>query len=411
MAIQGLRATDDWQADQRPKDWLETILLLFPATKQQAPLTALRTVMSKKVAVDPEFNWFEKKFDDQRLALTASITNVATAIPVVDGSGVRTGHLLFAEQTGEIMRLTADPVSPYTTVTVARGQAGTAGTAITFGGAGVNPNLLVIGTAHEEGSGAPAAISRNPIKRNNFTQIFRNTLGMTRTAKQTRLRTGQQVAESKRECLEYHTVEMERGSIWGKKTEDLTGTTPRRYTQGLLDFITLNTPADQIVDWLAETNQDMVTFETVLERMFRFGSTEKVAFCGTRALLTLQTLVRINTQYNISAKEKEYGISVMRLDTPFGTLVIKRHPLFDRVAGGITAATPFYGMDSSMVILDMASIKWRFLQGSDTQFESNLQANGLDGMLSGYLTEGGYEWHHPDTFGWIKKFTVAEKDA
>src|SRR3990172_4969131 len=366
MAIQGLRATDDWLADQRPKDWLETILLLFPATKQQAPLTALRTVMSKKVSTDPEFNWFEKKFDDQRLTLSASITNVATSIPITDGSGVRTGHLLFVEDNGEIMRVTADPVTPYTTVVVARGQAGTAGTALDPAAAGKNPNLLVIGTAHEEGSGAPASISRNPVKRNNYTQIFRNTLGMTRTAKNTRLRTGQQVAESKRECLEYHTVEMERGSIFGKKAEDLTGATPRRYTQGLLDYITVNTPAEQIVDWLAQANQDMVTFETILERMFRYGSTEKVAFCGATALLNLQTLVRINTQYNISKAEKEYGISVMRLDTPFGVLVIKRHPLFDRVRGGTTAGTPFYGMDSSMVILDMASIKWRFLQGSDT---------------------------------------------
>lgn len=406
MAIPGLRDTNQWLVEQRPKDWLETILLLFPSTKQQAPLTALRAVMKKKVTTDPEYSWFEKKFDDQRIPATASFTNVATAITVSDSSGMKADHLLYVEQTGEIMRVTTpEPVSPFTSVNVVRGQAGTAGTAVTLG-AGVNPNLLIIGTAHQEGSNAPTSISRNPVKRNNFTQIFRNTLGMTRTAKNTKLRTGAQVVESKRECLEYHTVEMERATFFGKPFEDLTGADPRRFTGGLIHFIDTFSPGDQSINWATDADmaaKDMTAFEIAIERFFRFGSTEKIGWCGNRFLLNLQSLVRKNTDYTIQTGLKEYGIAVMRLMTPFGTLVLKVHPLFNRIPDG----TDYFGWSSGMVVTDMDNIVWRPLQGSDTQFESNLQANGLDGMLSGYLTEGGYEFHHPDTFGYIRGFTVA----
>ena len=45
-----------------------------------------------------------------------------------------------------------------------------------FTGAGVNPNLLCIGSAFEEGSLAPTGVNYDPTERYNYTQIFRRTL-------------------------------------------------------------------------------------------------------------------------------------------------------------------------------------------------------------------------------------------
>ena len=211
MAVQGLRNTADFVTDQRPKDWLETILRLYPNGK--APLTALRAVMKKRNTVDPEYNWWTKNFPSRRIRIGVAITDVATTIPVIAASSeseggslqLREGHILLIEATGELVRLTADPVSDVAVV-VTRGFAGTTNLAVDPTAAGTNPNMLVIGTAFPENSPAPTAVSYNPVKYHNFTQIWRHTLGMSRTAKNTRLRTGNQVAEAKRETLEQHTV-------------------------------------------------------------------------------------------------------------------------------------------------------------------------------------------------------------
>lgn len=54
MAINGLRTTANFVTDQRPKNWRETILLLYPNGK--APLTALTSLMKSEKTDDPEFN-------------------------------------------------------------------------------------------------------------------------------------------------------------------------------------------------------------------------------------------------------------------------------------------------------------------------------------------------------------------
>jgi hypothetical protein len=407
MAIQGLRDTANWQADQRPKDWLETVLLLWPNGK--APLTALRTAMKKKPTTDPEYSWFSKNFNDQRMALNGSFTNVVTTLTVVSGaSQLKKNHILLVEHTGEQVRVSADPVNDVDIVVV-RAFAGTTNTAINSATSGTNPYLLVVGTAHEEGSLAPTPISYNPTKFNNYTQIFRNTLGMTRTAQQTKLRTGSQVAESKRECLELHTVEMERASWLGEKSEDLTGADPRRSTLGLIPFIRVNSPTENKIDWQTFNSgaKNYTTALMALEVLFRWGSSEKMGYCGNTAMLTLQNLCRLNSDgFKIETNQKEFGMNVSRLITPFGELVLKTHPLFNRITGGVNT-TAYYGLDSTIVVCDMDKMVWRPLQNSDTKYESGYETPGQDGMLSGYLTEGGYEFHNPEAWGYIQKFVGA----
>src|SRR3990167_11354669 len=191
MSIQGLRTTSNFVTDQRPKNWREGILMLYPNGK--APLTGLTSQMKEESTNDPEFNWWEKEIDDRRIGIATSYVALATndtSITVTgDALTLKEGDLLYAEQTGEIMLVAADPVSD-TVFTAIRGYAGTTtkiGVLVGTGtGAGVSPVLQIIGSANEEGSLAPTGISFDPTKRTSYTQIFRNTLEMTRTAMKTR---------------------------------------------------------------------------------------------------------------------------------------------------------------------------------------------------------------------------------
>ena len=54
MAFLGMRGNGDWTADQRPKNWRQKVLQLYP--NGDAPLTAILSMMKNESTDDPEYN-------------------------------------------------------------------------------------------------------------------------------------------------------------------------------------------------------------------------------------------------------------------------------------------------------------------------------------------------------------------
>lgn len=407
MSIQGVRHTDNFVSDQRPKNWREGILLLFPNGK--APLTGLTSGMKSESTDDPEFNWWTKTLQKQRLEADSDETSSATSISVTSGAQTLVqNHLILSEETGEIMRVSSDPSSD-TSIPVERGFAGTSAAALDGSTGTINPNLLVIGSAFEENSSAPTGLGFDPTKFYNYTQIFRNSLEASRTAMKTRLRTGDAVREAKRETLELHSIEMEKALFFGNRFEGTQNSNPIRTTGGI-DYWMSNHASAKVKNQDGAAT-DLETLEGWLEEMFQFGSAEKMAFVGNKALLTIQQIIRKNATYNLSGSEKEFGMNVTRLVSPFGTLVLKSHPLFNYLGGGTKNSTDYYGFNSSMYVLDMDNFKYRYLEDSDTKYVPDIQNNDLDGMKSEYKTEMGMELHHPDTHFVVHGLTNPAADS
>lgn len=395
MAIQGLRTSGNFEANQRPKNWREAMLLLFPNGKM--PITGLTSQMKDRSVNDPEFNWFEKVAPTQRLELSANLDASQTSIAVVSGANqLKKGHILRTEAKDEVMMVTADPTSD-TAITVSRGYAGSTAATVTI--ASEMKYVHVVGTAHEEGSLAPTGINYDPTKRYNYTQIFRSTLEMTRTASKTRLRTGDAVKEAKRECLMLHGMEMEKAFIFGYKSESTQNGKPIRTTDGILRFIDSSNIVNHGVDVDTSGLLEMEELEGYMERMFRYGSQEKMAILGNEALLGINQCIRKNSHFQITSGIKEYGMNVSRLTCPFGELVLKTHPLFNQLP---SQAATVHSVSSWMLVLDMDEIGYVSLEGDDTKYQPDLQENGLDGMKAGYLSECGMEVHHPLTHFLIK---------
>jgi len=237
MAIQGLRDTLNFATNERPENWREVLNYLYPNGK--LPLTALTGAMKESSTDDPAFHWWEKALDDRRLALgqdlAASAAGTVETWTLAAGSNAITfvqNDILLVEETDEQVRVYADPTSN-TSITVVRGANGTTPAAVTYAGAGVNPNVLCIGSAFEEGSLAPTGVNYDPTERYNYTQIFRRTLEITRTASKTRLRTVPAVKEARRECLEYIGVDMERAFWLGVRSAAVRNSKPVRTTAGI----------------------------------------------------------------------------------------------------------------------------------------------------------------------------------
>jgi hypothetical protein len=413
MAIQGLRHTGNFAANERPENWREGLLMLYPnsAEAAKAPLTALTSAMKTRSVNDPVFHWWEKELDDRRIALAADLTTSNTTITVASrASTLKEGDVLMAEQTGEIMWVTQNPTSD-TEIIVARGigNSGT-GVVLDYDGANINYNLLVVGSAYEEGSMAPSGINFDPTERSNYTQIFRNTLEMTRTASKTKLRTTDQVKEAKRETLELVGIDMERAFWFGKKHATTKNGKPARFTAGVRDQINSLAPSN-IKTWSGAITMDLLEAEFL--NIFKYGSSEKMMIGGNRALLTIGQVLRKNADWQITSGEKEFGMKVTRITSPFGELVFLAHPLFTQSGGGADIATTgsYPGLSASAAILDMAQIGYVHLEGDDLRYEADLKSNGLDGMKSGYIAECGVELFHAKSHFWWNNVSSADTDA
>lgn len=401
MAITGLRHTENFGADVRPKNWREGILLQYP--NGEFPLFALTSQMKKESTNDPEFNWFEKRLDARRLECTAGVASTSTQDVVVakDARVVVAKTMLYVEATGEILLVSQDPAND-TNLKVVRGFAGSTAANIP-----AKAQLLVIGTAFEEGSRAPTGQGYDPFKRFNYTQIFRRTLEMTGTAQKTKLRTGDAEKEAKREALEYISIDIERSMWFSKRNQDTFEGKPRRTMGGVLEQI----PAENVFD--ASQKRDGVSFSDLegwTKDLFKYGSQEKMVFCGDLALLTFQRIVRnaAESTWTWTAQTKEYGMNVSRLVTPFGTLVFKTCPLFNQsTSTGLEGASPVYGFDSYAFVLDMARVKYVYMEGRDLQYQANLTEIGQDGTKSGYLAECSIKIEQLENHGLIKNLAKA----
>lgn len=409
MAIAGLRHTENFGANVRPENWREGILLQYP--NGEWPLLALTSQMKTEKVDDPAYHWFEKSLDSRRLELGANLDISSTSLTLKAGAKTVVKNTLLKNlKTGEIMKVTADPTTD-TALTVERGFANTTKSAITI--ASADPFLLVIGVAFEEGSEAPTGQGYDPSERSNYTQIFRRTLEITRTAAATRLRTGEAVKEAKRECLEYISVDLERAFWFSEKSQTFVNQKPCRTMSGVYQQIKSYAPQN-IFDASAQADGvDYEWLEDVMRKLFLYGSKEKVGFCGDNFLLTIQRILRNvkNTVWNIDAGAKEYGMDVTKLRTPFGTLVLKTCPLFSNVPTTQVGSTTVYGLDSWCFIMDMTKVSYVVFDKDDLRYQPKLQDNGLDGEKSGYLAEVSIKVAQAENHGIIMNMTKVKESV
>lgn len=391
MAVLGMRGSGSWSADERPKNYREMVLYLYPNDK--APLMSFLSKLSEEAVDDPEFKVFVKGLPSQRALNEDGYNNSDNPLTMHlktadDYKMFKAGHVVINERTLEVMWVTASATGGGTggqlTLTRAIGGASmVAGLA--------DDGILVIGSRHPEGADVPGAIMYDPTVVSNYCQIFRNSLDQTNTARATRLRTGDQVKNAQKECMLLHHIEMEKAFMFGMGHE-ATGSNnqPERGTKGLLKFITSN-----IKDYSA--GLDIDTWENDLESIFRYGSNQKLFLGGARAINVINKLARINGHIELVPGAETFGMSIMRYQTPFGELMLKIHPLMSENAT----------FNSWAFIIDTGQLRYRFLKGRDTMYLKNRQSPGLDAVKDEYLTEAGLECRFQETHAVLKNMSAA----
>ena len=439
-AFLGMRGTGDWVTDQRPKSWREMLLYLYP--NGDMPLTAILSKMGSEQVTDPEFNWWTKKFPDQAGAVSGVYTDTGlsaaySASYPAGGAGAVSGTTVYVKMAEAVAKefrlghqiLLRDESDPYvdvngkvTAVPTLNGASSYLTVKLLedddnsydiFAGSGHNlsncDRAMVIGNINAEGAAMPSAVTYDPTKYYNYTQIFRTPLSITRTARKTKLRGPNAYQEAKREALELHGVEMEKAFIWGIPTEtngsgSSGGTYPERTTGGIINFVRANVPNNfNSYDlnstysgkaWTASGGGEL-WLDNMLEQLFRFGSGDKLAICGSAVLLAVQQLVKAGAHMNITPVTTSYGLEVVTWTTPFGRIHFKMHPLMSQESSTRKKA----------IIFEPKNLKYRYIddtvfygEGERGQAAPGTNYQRLDATNEEYLTEAGLELHHPDTF-------------
>lgn len=368
--ISGNRATAaDQGIDQNSRviDMSDTIHLLDP---NEAALTAITMKLRKAHCINPKVEWLEDDYIPASSTAAATATAGTTAVTVAAGTGVyfRKGDVLKHIDSGETLYVSAVATD---TLTVVRSIGAVA--AATIDAADV---LLVIGNANQEGATGRTVKTTDKTPQFNYTQIFRWPFGITRTLNKSELYGGSDLTYQTRKAGIEHRINMERAFLFGEKAEDTSGsigdgTTPIRFCDGLQARISTNIDSVQTIS--------MATFETFLTDAMRYGPARKIMF-ASRALMSFINELATNKIQTVPTTSS-FPLALTEYISPHGKIYFVTHNLLTGT-GANNVAYSGWGF-----LLDLDSIYYRYLQGSDTFLKTNIQANDEDGRRDEYISE------------------------
>lgn len=375
--VSGQRTTGNVAEVQKYVEIDKPILELDP---QATPFTVVTARLNKRLAGSSEFSWTESERDQRFDAINHS----GGYEPEVEEMIVATEAIYFPNQlvivprTGEIMQVKEKKGT--NKVKFARGAAGTTPAAVTE-----KDPLFIIARVAEEGSRSFEAITNNPNKVSNYTEIFKTSMEASGTWTSSLNQTDPHdwIWQHKQKNRE-HLISIEAAALFGHKssTTGATESKPLRTTGGLLSFYTAN-------------NQDMGGTMTESEfatwvRTLTVHGNEKTVFSSPLALDVLNNYAVGRLQTIQADNDKTYGLNITRYVGSGGSIInLVKHPMLEGATwGGYMVAVDFRP-DSAPA--------YRPLGGGptgnrDTKLLPNRQESDRDGTKDELLTEVGFQF-------------------
>ncbi len=343
-----------------------------------APIFALSSGSAQFQLTSKIHYWFMKQPYSSKLIASAAADNTATSITVDKGAVVEPSSVIMNTKTNEYMFVSAVSGN---TLTVVRGFAESTAAAVTQ-----NDELLYLGTAKKEGSLAPNPKYRRGVPRMNYSQIFRNGWGTTRTAEYIKFITGNKATENKEDAVSMHAQDIEMALLLGRKSlNQVDGSEVLSTMDGLMSIVKNNTALaaaatlDSIQEWMYSN------FETCPEGV----PNERVVMTSLNVLYIINKLIREagSSYYPIGTATKVYGLDVYALQLPgMQEVKILAHPLFSQTES----------LSKSMLIYHPGLIKIGYMTDAEIKDATPV---GMDGQANVITSELTLEYADENTGG------------
>jgi hypothetical protein len=368
-------------ADLVNKSFASAFTKLFP--NGGAPMYAISSRLPRETATQVEHGFFSKTMLFPQMVNGAATTlAAATTIPVVSTQNIIPSMVMEVETTREHLLVIAI-LSP-TSVQVRRGVGVVAATDIP-----ANANLFQVGSAHEEASIRPTALQINAVRIVNLTQIIRNTWAVSGSMAATQMIAGgENVAESRQECMTFHALDIERAAIWGQRAQGTLNGQQFRKMDGLIQTVSTlaNYPpiyaATNVFAAGSTTNYTQLQnfLEPTLNQVTDASSgNQRLLFVGATAMRVINDIGRLSGQYQIENGQTDFGLQFRQFKTARGTFNMVEHPLFNSNASWARLA----------LCVDIPTFRLAYLKGRDTEMKGFNSGSGGDAQDNGIDAEGG----------------------
>ncbi len=418
----GTSHTGRWATDgQRPKNWRKKVYELEP--NGDVALAGILSMLPSDPVDDPEYYWWIKR----PRAFGGTVAGVyknpqlTTAYGAATYSKGQEVHLKVAESVASLFRpqmevlmhdaddFTKDIVGKVIEVAKNGDSSRVSVRLLEADGSnylGSCDTVTIVGDMHPENSEAPQALSHDPVKYYNYTQILREPVRISRTASGAKYRTGNKKAQLKRDAADQWMRQLERAVIWGVKHEG-TGDNGMRESsfQGIVRFIKQYAAAN-IQDYRTITGSEyegktwLQAGETWLENLFstvfKYGSSERLFLMSNAGITAIQRVIKEATTYQITGDEKYYGLNVRNLRTPFGEVKLKAHKMWNQSSAGF--------LQYKGLIVDPANtMRLRpYVEGGEMHYiKARNDSTLLDGTIGDWIGELGFEFWAPETAAYV----------
>lgn len=374
-----------------------TVLRLFP--NGSAPMFALTSQSGRSKAKSTTHGYFSKVMTFITITMATTALAGDTSITVPSTAQLVKNMVLHNTRTRENILVTG--ITDGTTIAVTRGFGRVAAAAVN------NADVwLHVGTAFEEGSSRPTARRLTTVHVPNYTQIFRNAWAMTDTARASYAEAGiSNIAENRKDCMMFHSVDIEGAIIWGQPKMDTSGTTPIHATQGVIDamyqYASSNVNA-------AGSTTNYAQLVTLLEPAFQYSTDlanpkSRVLFGDSKALKVITDIGRKSGEVQIMQSETSFGMRFTSMTFYKGTVNLLEHPLMNGL-----------GLQGTALVMDMPALKLAYMEGRDTipeEYRPGNSDNGVDAQGGSLTTELAVELINPYSCALITGLTSGVAEA
>lgn len=426
--LRGARSTADWVTNLRPENWRQMIALEYP--RGDVSLTALTTMMRTESVDDYKFHWWNEDLpqesgDVTNVYINSDLDNTKAYVyathqatfgisgAVVYANVAATVADMFVpddqvvlrdkdhaevDVNGRVVAVMKNGANSYIAVRLL--EADDNGSA-TYNLATVD-YIVNLGAIGSELGRSPQIRNYDPTEYYNVAGIVRTPLEISGTALETKLRAGKAYADELRRATLLHGLALERRFLFSQYSDgNGTNGKPAPTTQGLLPAIRANASSN-VSNYISDSNyagKAWTTggadwFKTMLEQLFRYGEDTKMALCGSSVLLGIDRLASTFGQINLKPRETVFGLRIHEWETPFGTLMLKNHPLL----------TKDETTRDMMVIFEPDKLKYVYVKNRDTKLYQNIQDKETDGRKDEFRTQAGLEFHGLNGFGILSGF-------